>query len=196
MFNVNDYKCPDCGCFNLEYNDYKLTCKNCGGIVCDYVHNCPCCGSSNLTFKNMELTCYDCALIIPPNNFKSSYEIVNDEGRGLPERLNALDRIDNDNVLWAIVLDSSLKDIKIKACSKIKNQRILKSLALNHPDSTIRSTACRKISDGHVLAQLDDDEDENISRNAMDRIADDDILKDIFLTHEDIIVGYSVHGIS
>lgn len=89
---------------------------------------------------------------MPPNTFKSSHELVNDDDLGLSDRLDALDNIDNDNVLLDIVRDSSSITIKREACSKIKNQRILKYLAANHPESLIRSVASQNISECHVQA--------------------------------------------
>ena len=167
-FNVNDYKCPNCGCFNMKYDDFKLTCRNCGDIIYEYVHNCPDCGSSKLVFKNMELICRDCGLIISPYNFKSFKDTVDDDNESLFKRLDALDKINNDLILLEIILDSSVSDIKRKACTKLKNQTILRNLALNHPEGEIRLIACKKISDNFTLAQLVDDE-ELVSMEAMSK---------------------------
>ena len=182
--------CVRCGKFDMTCEDGHLVCNSCGEILNYFPANCPECGSDNLCFdfEQMEYYCKNCGLIIDfmaeqvPHFEGAYFNMVLDEDVGLKAKLDALDCIKNDELLYSFAFRNDSIPVMKRACENITGQDYLVKIALNHPSSYIRCIACEKIQDEGVLTEMVcDDSDEEVSVEAIRHIRDDDFLCELAL---------------
>lgn len=185
--------CVHCGKFDMACEDGHLVCNNCGEILNYFPANCPECGSDSLCFdfKRMEYYCKNCGLVIDfmeeqvPYFEGAYFNVVLDEDAGVKSKLDALDCIKNDALLYSFAFRNDSIPVMKRACENITDQDYLVKIALNHPSSYIRCIACEKIQDESVLTEIVcDDSDEEVSVEAIRHIRDDDFLCDLILNSE------------
>lgn len=185
--------CIRCGKFDMAYEDGHLVCNNCGEILKYFPAFCPECGSDNLyfDFEQMDLYCKNCGLIIDfmeeqiPYFEGAYFNAVLDENVGLKAKLDALDCIKNDALLYSFAFKNDSIPIMKRACENITDQDYLVKIALNHPSRYIRCIACEKIQEECVLTEIAyEDSNEEVSVEAIRHIRDDDFLCDLILNSE------------
>ena len=201
----NAVGCIHCGKFDMACEDGHLVCNNCGEILNYFPAFCPDCGSDNLyfDFKQMEYYCKNCGLVIDfmeeqvPYFEGAYFNAVLDEDVGLKDKLDALDCIKNDELLYSFAFRHDSIPVMKRACENITNQDYLVKIALNHPSSYIRCIACERIQDESVLSEIVcDDSDDEVSLEAIRHIRDDDFLCELVLNSEnEKIINQAIKGI-
>lgn len=197
--------CVHCGKFDMACEDGHLVCNNCGEILNYFPALCPDCGSDNLCFdfKQMEYYCKNCGLIIDfmeeqvPYFEGAYFNVVLDEDTSLKAKLDALDCIKNDALLYSFAFRNDSIPVMKRACENIIDQDYLVKIALDHPSSYIRCIACERIQDERVLTEIVcDDLDEEVSIEAIRHIRDDDFLCELVLNSEnEKIRNHAIKGI-
>ena len=147
--------CINCGKFNMSHEDGHLICNNCGEILKDFPHICPDCGSGDLhfDFREMELVCKSCGLVIDsmddeiPLLEEAYFNLLLEDNQGLKERLDSLDSVENQEVLYSFAMDDESIAVMKRACENLTSPDYLVKIALTHPIRYMRRIAYEKIND-------------------------------------------------
>lgn len=118
-------------------------------------------------------------------------------------RLNALEAIDDEEILKQIVTAESnlgIKDYKSEALEKISDEKILESIVFTHESESISVGAINKIQNQQILTNIAKDAQETkLREEAIRKLTDENTLKELtndktmetFTIRE--MVGYSDH---
>ena len=146
--------CINCGQFNMSYDYGHLICNNCGEILKDFPSNCPDCGNDDLhfDFMEMELVCKSCGLVIDsmadeiPFLEGTYFNLLRVYNHGLKARLDSLDCIEDQEVLYSFAMNDDYIAVMKRACENITRQDYLVKIALTHPNRYMCRIAYGKIN--------------------------------------------------
>ena len=180
----------------MAYEDGHLVCNNCGEILKYFPTFCPECGSDNLyfDFEQMDLYCKNCGLIIDfmeeqiPYFEGAYFNAVLDENVGLKAKLDALDCIKNDALLYSfafkndsipiqeecvlteIAYEDSNEEVSVEAIRHIRDDDFLCDLILNSENEKIRNQAIKGIRNYEILLKALHNSDSGYEEILVDNI--------------------------
>ncbi|MCX6308682.1 MAG: HEAT repeat domain-containing protein [Bacteroidia bacterium] len=111
------------------------------------------------------------------------------ENKDAEARLDAVNQIDDEEVLAKVVLKENDNTVRARAFGKIQEQRLLKEIAMNANDASIRVSAIMKLNDQDILTKIATaDPNSSVRAAAVDKVRDEGVLLSIVLKDTDLTV--------
>jgi hypothetical protein len=99
-------------------------------------------------------------------------------------RMRAVNKIDDQNILYKVVIDDSNPYVKLTALNRISDQELLYKVVLEEDDKEVKQAAFNKIKDQELINRLAiESRDEGISLDAVRKVTDQDVLYNVALQH-------------